>query len=54
MKTDIANAGGNWVDEEVVVDRNGTNTLITSRKPDDLAAFNSALVVEFGRRTADA
>ncbi|AFA75800.1 putative protease [Gordonia polyisoprenivorans VH2] len=54
VKTDIANAGGNWVDQEVVVDRNGPNTLITSRKPDDLAAFNSALVVEFGRSTADA
>lgn len=36
---DIRNAGGDWVDEEVVVD----NNLITSRKPDDIPAFNNAL-----------
>ena len=40
LKTDIRNAGGEWVDEPVVVDGN----LITSRKPDDLPAFNSALL----------
>ena len=40
VQTDIRNAGGEWVDEEVVVDGN----LITSRKPDDLPAFNSALL----------
>jgi protease I len=40
LQTDIRNAGGTWVDEEVVVDGN----LITSRKPDDLKAFNSKLV----------
>jgi protease I len=39
LETDITNAGGNWVDEEVVVCRNGPNVLITSRKPDDLKAF---------------
>jgi protease I len=39
LKTDIRNAGGEWVDEEVVVDGN----LITSRKPDDLPAFNEKL-----------
>ncbi|HEU5044070.1 MAG TPA: type 1 glutamine amidotransferase domain-containing protein [Nocardioidaceae bacterium] len=39
LKTDIRNAGGDWVDEEVVVDGN----LITSRKPDDLPAFNEKL-----------
>ncbi len=40
LKTDIRNAGGDWVDEEVVVDGN----LITSRNPGDLPAFNKALV----------
>jgi protease I len=43
LKTDIRNAGGNWVDEEVVVDKG----LVTSRKPDDLPAFNAKLVEEF-------
>src|SRR3954452_16377541 len=36
VQTDIRNAGGKWVDEEVVVDDNGPNILISSRKPDDL------------------
>jgi protease I len=40
LRTDLANAGATWVDEEVFVDRN----LITSRKPDDLAAFSNSLV----------
>jgi protease I len=40
LQTDIRNAGGTWVDEEVVVDGN----LITSRNPDDLPAFSKALV----------
>jgi protease I len=40
LQTDLRNAGAEWVDEEVVVDRN----LVTSRKPDDLAAFNAALL----------
>ena len=40
LKTDITNAGGSWVDERNVVDGN----LITSRNPDDIPAFNSALV----------
>jgi protease I len=43
LKTDIKNAGGNWVDEEVVVDQG----LVTSRKPDDLPAFCEKLVEEF-------
>ena len=40
LQTDIRNAGGTWVDEQVVVDGN----LITSRNPDDLPAFTSALL----------
>ena len=43
VKTDLVNAGANWVDEEVVVD----NGLVTSRKPDDLPAFNAKIVEEF-------
>ena len=43
VQTDIRNAGGNWVDEEVHVDQG----LVTSRKPDDLPAFNKKLVEEF-------
>jgi deglycase len=42
LETDIRNAGGNWVDEEVHVD----NGLVTSRKPDDLPAFCEKLVEE--------
>ncbi|MBF4161435.1 type 1 glutamine amidotransferase domain-containing protein [Nocardioides acrostichi] len=40
LQTDIRNAGGEWVDEKVVTDGN----LITSRNPDDIPAFNSALL----------
>ena len=43
LRTDVENAGGEWVDEEVVVD----GPLITSRKPDDLEAFTETLVDEF-------
>lgn len=43
LKTDLRNAGANWVDEEVVVDGN----LTTSRKPDDLPAFDRAIVEQF-------
>jgi protease I len=43
LQTDIRNAGGEWVDEEVHVDRG----LVTSRKPDDLPAFSAKLVEEF-------
>jgi protease I len=46
LQTDIRNAGGTWVDEEVVVDA-GPPTLVTSRKPDDLEAFNAKMVEEF-------
>jgi protease I len=43
LQTDIRNAGGEWVDEQVVVD----NGLVTSRKPDDLPAFTAKIVEEF-------
>jgi protease I len=50
LQTDITNAGGKWVDEEVVVD----GGLISSRKPDDLPAFCAKIVEEFGEgETAD-
>ena len=44
LQTDLRNAGATWVDEEVVVD----GKLVTSRKPDDLPAFNSKLAELFG------
>jgi protease I len=44
IKTDLKNAGAEWVDEEVVVD----NGLVTSRKPADLPAFNRKMIEEFG------
>jgi protease I len=47
LRTDVTNAGGQWIDKDVVVDGTGSNTLITSRKPDDLPAFCAALVQEF-------
>jgi protease I len=56
VKTDLKNAGAKWVDREVVVD----NGLVTSRKPDDLPAFNRKMVEEFaegvhpGQRGEDA
>ena len=43
LKTDIRNAGGTWVDQQVVVDEG----LVTSRNPDDLPAFNAKIVEEF-------
>jgi protease I len=43
LQTDIRNAGGEWVDEEVVVD----SGLVTSRKPDDLKAFCAKMIEEF-------
>jgi protease I len=43
LKTDLINAGAEWVDREVVVD----SGLVTSRKPDDLPAFNRKMLEEF-------
>jgi len=44
LKTDLRNAGAEWVDQEVVVD----DKLVTSRKPDDIPAFNGAMLMVFG------
>ena len=44
LRTDITNAGGEWIDDEVVTSDN----LITSRNPDDLPAFNKALLDALG------
>ena len=43
LKTDLKNAGAEWVDEEVVTD----NGLVTSRKPEDIPAFNKKMIEEF-------
>lgn len=43
LKTDLRNAGAQWTGEEVVVDRN----LVTSRKPEDIPAFNARMIHEF-------
>ncbi len=51
LQTDIRNAGGNWVDTEVQVCPAGPNTLVTSRKPDDLPAFCATLVQVFARQS---
>ncbi|HAF03202.1 MAG TPA: protease [Spartobacteria bacterium] len=57
IQADMRNAGARWVDQEVVVD----NGLVTSRKPDDIPAFNKKMIEEFGEgrheamaQTADA
>lgn len=50
LKTDLKNAGADWVDQEAVVDRN----LVTSRNPDDIPAFNTAMIALFGDRRAAA
>ena len=47
LQTDIRNAGGEWVDEEVVVDESSDSSLVTSRNPDDLPAFCSKFVEVF-------
>jgi protease I len=51
LKTDLKNAGAEWVDEEVIVDRG----VVTSRKPDDIPAFNEKMIEEIkeGRHGGD-
>jgi len=51
LKTDILNAGGNWVDEKIIVCSHGPNVLVTSRKPADLIAFNPKIVEVFAATT---
>ena len=46
LRTDLVNAGAEWQDSELVVDRNGEGALITSRNPSDLPAFCDAVVTE--------
>jgi protease I len=45
LKTDLRNAGANWVDQEVVSDRG----IVTSRKPDDIPAFNEKMIEAFSQ-----
>jgi len=45
LRSDLTNAGAEWVDREVVVD----NGLVTSRKPDDIPAFNQKMIDEFAK-----
>src|SRR5579872_237475 len=47
LKTDLSNAGANWVDKEVVSD----GELVTSRKPDDIPAFNREMIRLFGEKS---
>jgi protease I len=50
LKTDLRNAGAEWVDQEVVIDDN----LVSSRKPDDIPAFNRAMLALFSDRRSEA
>ena len=49
IQTDLRNAGAEWVDQEVVTDRG----LVTSRKPDDIPAFNRKMIEEFAEGKHD-
>jgi protease I len=46
LKTDLKNAGADWVDQETVLDKG----LLTSRKPDDIPAFSRAMIKLFGEK----
>jgi deglycase len=50
LKTDLRNAGAEWIDDKVVID----GDLVSSRKPDDIPAFNRAMIEVFGRRRGQA
>ena len=52
LPTDLRNAGDTWTGEEVVRDDNRAGTLITSRDPDDLPAFDKTLVEAFASSSA--
>lgn len=52
LRTDVVNAGGLWYDLPVVVCKDGPNTLVTSRKPDDLPVFCDAMVEQFAQLAA--
>jgi len=49
LKTDIRNAGGTWEDKEVIV----SNGVVTSRKPDDIPAFNREMIELFSKGAAE-
>ncbi|SFD09521.1 type 1 glutamine amidotransferase domain-containing protein [Streptomyces aidingensis] len=52
LRTDIRNAGGTWVDQEVAVCEEGRAVFVSSRKPADLPAFNRAMLEQFSRVAA--
>ncbi|MFI6034364.1 type 1 glutamine amidotransferase domain-containing protein [Streptomyces sp. NPDC051315] len=52
LRTDVRNAGGTWVDEQVKVCDHGPNKLVTSRKPDDLKAFCETFLEVFAAEAA--
>jgi protease I len=49
LRTDLRNAGAQWRDEEVIIDSTGPGVIVSSRKPDDLPAFDRTLVEQFSR-----
>lgn len=54
LRTDLENAGATWVDDEVVVCRGGSGTIVSSRKPDDLPAFERRMIEAFAAVPASA